>query len=456
MNSSRKDFASIVIRTRNEEKWISHCLQSVFGQEYKPGFEVIIVDNKSTDYTAEIVKRFPIKMVLEIDEYLPGKALNFGIKKAKGEFIVCLSSHCVPKNASWLKSLLINFSSEKVAGVYGRQIPVAFSHPADVRDMYITFGLDRRIQKKDTFFHNANSAIRNSILHQHPFDDKVTNIEDRLWAKTVIDHGYEIIYDPDAEVFHHHGIHQTQDSERIRQTFTVLNEHEKFSIKDSVPDSMNPENRSIACIIPIPRKISEIINDEDLKMFLSEIRSSKFIKTVHVLYDEPKLIGLCESLDFDMIQRSDQVNASGFTLDQVLQWGLETIEEKGFMPDVVLYTNPIYLNRPEGLFDELISDICYKGLDTVFPGFIDYTNYWIYDEKKGYHQVGEGWLPRGQKHPIYKALFGLGCVSTTNIIRQGSLTGKEVGIVPVEDLIYTLRVDDPGSKSIIKSLKSLS
>jgi glycosyltransferase involved in cell wall biosynthesis len=43
---------SIIIRTKNEERWISSCLRSVFRQSYK-NIEVIIVDNKSTDLTVE-------------------------------------------------------------------------------------------------------------------------------------------------------------------------------------------------------------------------------------------------------------------------------------------------------------------------------------------------------------------------------------------------------------------
>jgi len=49
--------ASIIIRTKNEEKWISICLNAIFKQDYK-NFEVIIVDNCSTDKTVEKAKTF--------------------------------------------------------------------------------------------------------------------------------------------------------------------------------------------------------------------------------------------------------------------------------------------------------------------------------------------------------------------------------------------------------------
>src|SRR5215510_11653515 len=98
---------SIIIRTKNEERWITSCLQAVFDQDEKD-VEVIVVDNHSTDKTVEKAKRFPVK-VLDVDDYLPGKALNVGFKEARGEFIVCLSAHCIPVNKEWLSNLLTNF-----------------------------------------------------------------------------------------------------------------------------------------------------------------------------------------------------------------------------------------------------------------------------------------------------------------------------------------------------------
>ena len=53
---------SIIIRTKNEEKWISSCLRSVFRQDYK-NIEVVLVDNESTDNTVIKAKEFPIKIV---------------------------------------------------------------------------------------------------------------------------------------------------------------------------------------------------------------------------------------------------------------------------------------------------------------------------------------------------------------------------------------------------------
>ena len=80
-----------------------------------------------------------------------------------GDYFVCLSSHCIPVNSLWLETLVKAMDDgSQYAGVYGRQEPMSFTSPADKRDLLLVFGLDRRIQSKDSFFHNANSIIRRS------------------------------------------------------------------------------------------------------------------------------------------------------------------------------------------------------------------------------------------------------------------------------------------------------
>ena len=51
-----------------KNKWIDHCLQSIFKQNYK-NFEVIIVDNLSDDHTIKIVKRYPVDKILNIKKF---------------------------------------------------------------------------------------------------------------------------------------------------------------------------------------------------------------------------------------------------------------------------------------------------------------------------------------------------------------------------------------------------
>ena len=211
---------SIIIRTKNEERWISNCLDKIFNQNYK-NFEVILADNCSTDKTVIKAKKYPIKLI-KIKNFLPGRAINDAIKISSGEIIVCLSAHCIPVDNHWLKRLVHPLKDKKIAGVYGRQEPLPYSSDFDKRDLLLLFGLDKKIQSKDPFFHNANSAFLKKVWKKNKFDEKTTNIEDRIWGSQVINQGYKIIYEPKASVFHFHGVHQNLNPERCASVVNIM------------------------------------------------------------------------------------------------------------------------------------------------------------------------------------------------------------------------------------------
>ena len=124
---------SIIIRTKNEERWISACLDSVYSQE-NVDFEVILVDNQSDDLTVIRAKKHPVKLA-SIDKFTPGQAINEGIRSSSGDTLVCLSGHSIPVNKQWLKTLVSKLDDPRVGGVYGRQQPMSFSTDRDKRDL---------------------------------------------------------------------------------------------------------------------------------------------------------------------------------------------------------------------------------------------------------------------------------------------------------------------------------
>jgi len=217
---------SVIIRSKNEEEWIEQCLQAVSRQELVD-HEVILVDNESTDSTLDIAKKFDCNIVnISAKEWSYGRALNLGIEKSKGDFIALLSAHCIPATTNWLLRLQMNFQDEQVAGVYGKQEPVESTHPLDKRDMWNTFGLERKEQTLDPFFHNANSMIRKSVWNKFKFDEKISGVEDRLWAKKILNEGHKIIYEPGANVYHPHGLNQGADEKRAKRVVDVIEQYE--------------------------------------------------------------------------------------------------------------------------------------------------------------------------------------------------------------------------------------
>ena len=213
---------SVIIRSKNEERWMRRCLEAVTRQDCD-GLEVVVVDNNSRDRTLEIAGDFGCKIVTIDDrEFTYGRALNVGIRACAGDLVAILSAHCVPLTDKWLARMALDLADPDVAAVYGRQEPLPDSDAFDKRDLWTVFGLERKVQTRDFFFHNANSMLRRAVWESLPFDEQINGVEDRDWAKKVIERGLKIVYEPQASVYHFHGIHHAGDRARAERVVRVI------------------------------------------------------------------------------------------------------------------------------------------------------------------------------------------------------------------------------------------
>lgn len=429
---------SVVIRSRNEETWIRHCLAGVFAQR-GVDFDVIIVDNNSCDNTVAVARRFPIKSVLTIDDYSPGKALNLGIAEAKGEFVALISAHCVPTSEDWLLTLLQAFDSETIAGVYGKQVPMGFTDPVDRNDLYMAFGEEKRTQVKDWFFHNANSMIRRTVWKQVPFDTETTNIEDRIWAKEAISKGFAVFYEPSAEVFHHNGLHRTSDSRRIRNHVEIIEAGRRKS-DFQIPESMLPENARVVALLPVSASNVTIPGFSTyFESTLRDLDSAKFIDEVVVVSPEGNL----GTEDSYRIKRSTLGASQEISLSELLRSAVVWFEENQNIPDYYLYMNWDYSARPRGYLDQLVKTSREEGYDSVFGAREDYQHLWVFDASgRDFKEVDPSLRSREYRNPVYRAFYGLGTLTSASILRQGKLTGGRVGIVKIRQGEQVSRVGE--------------
>ena len=199
------DNISVIIRNKNEERYIGYTIQSVVNLFDKP--EIIVVDNNSTDDSLEIVRSFNFAdiEIYNIDDYTPGKALNLGVSKSLNENILILSAHSEMIQVDYDK-ILKHLESHCAVG--GRQIPIWNGKEITPRYIWSHFGMDEKknlySELEDRYFlHNAFCFYKRETLLKYPFDEKLAGKEDRYWANDRVKEGLSFYYDP-INVCNHH------------------------------------------------------------------------------------------------------------------------------------------------------------------------------------------------------------------------------------------------------------
>ena len=76
------------------------------------------------------------------------------------------------------------------------------------------------------------------------FDENVTNIEDRIWAQEVINNNYRIMYEPEASVYHYHGVHQDGNTSRLKSVVKIIEARQK----NYKTGKINPKNITLQCL----------------------------------------------------------------------------------------------------------------------------------------------------------------------------------------------------------------
>jgi len=143
---------SIIVISRNEEKIIEQCLESIFRQTY-PNIEVIIVDS-STDNTPDIIRSlsnfspFPIKVIFQEAKGC-GFARNTGLNEASGDVVTFVDADVlIPPN--YVESAIREFEDSRCLGVWTKGI---LAKPSNLLGQ--VFWLYERI------FHPGKPAVKN-------------------------------------------------------------------------------------------------------------------------------------------------------------------------------------------------------------------------------------------------------------------------------------------------------
>ena len=222
----------VVIRCRNEIKWLPKVISSLNNQSVRPS-KIILVDNESTDGSTEYAKKMNCIIIkYDRDQFNYSYSLNLGMRESTEENILILSAHCEIVTAKSIQNMIEVRYEYDAAGVYGRQIPTINSNPVDTRDLITVFGRERIVYEVYPFFHNAFSLIDRAAWVDCNFNENQNGVEDRFWAREQALKGRKIVYEPQSVVFHEHGLNQGVSIDRavrVCKSLEVLHEDDIFT-----------------------------------------------------------------------------------------------------------------------------------------------------------------------------------------------------------------------------------
>ncbi len=195
---------SVIIPVYNGAGTLRACLASVLAQAH-PSFEVIVVDNNSTDTSASIVISFGSKVrCVREPKQGRGAARNAGIAVAVGDSIVFTDCDCIA-SPDWLSRLTQPL-------IAGQALAATGFHDAAAGNYWA-----RQIQQRDCIYFNRvrdgdhilhvdtkNFAIDGTLMRAMLFDERLQNMEDYDLCLRLTAAGVPILFTPDAVVAHHH------------------------------------------------------------------------------------------------------------------------------------------------------------------------------------------------------------------------------------------------------------
>lgn len=203
MRSNGVPEVSVVIPVLDEVARISRCLDALAAQEDAPRFEVVVVDNGSSDGTAEAASRHPLSpRVVRETRRGPYVARNAGIAAARAPVIALTDADCSP-TPGWLRAGLAEIAAGADA-VGGAVVQSLDPHPTRWARYDAAMYLDQSLHiETERFAATANLFVRREVFERFGgFRPELVASGDVEFGRRITDAGCRLVYGRDAIVLH--------------------------------------------------------------------------------------------------------------------------------------------------------------------------------------------------------------------------------------------------------------
>jgi rhamnosyltransferase len=199
--SKDRPLASVVIRSKDEARWIGRLIDILRAQTIAARLELIVVDSGSADGTVEIVRARGIDPIeIAPSTFTFGGALNTGCEAAGAPLIIALSAHAFPPDERWAERAVAAFENERVACACGDE------RGPDGSPLRAPVLQDAAHARKHPFwgYSNGAGAFRTDLWRERPWRPDMPGTEDKEWAWAWLEQGWLVRIDPDLGVEHDH------------------------------------------------------------------------------------------------------------------------------------------------------------------------------------------------------------------------------------------------------------
>ena len=201
-SNQQKPFVSVIVPVYNGVLTIEKNIKALLEQEYpKDRYEIIYVDNNSTDATAQVIQKYPVNYIKESSQQNSYTARNAGVRHAKGIIFAFTDTDCIP-TSHWISEIVacIEQGDDVVAG----NISFTFSsHPtaAELTDSVIN--LDNKSGIMKGLGKTANLSMTKQCFDEiGSFSEERTSGGDGQWTSRAFRAGKRMAYAERATVFH--------------------------------------------------------------------------------------------------------------------------------------------------------------------------------------------------------------------------------------------------------------
>ena len=192
---------SIIVPAYNAEETLHHCLKAIKNSSYKD-FELIVVDDASTDGTFSIAIQYADKVIRQQHNQGQSQTRNDGIEHAKGDILLFIDADIVIENDTVLK--VVDFLS-KHPDVHALTGLLSLEHPntdffSQYKNLYMNF-IFKKLPERVNFIYGSIHAIRRKDLV--PYGTDIRKADDTALGQKLVHHRKKIAFLKDLEVIHH-------------------------------------------------------------------------------------------------------------------------------------------------------------------------------------------------------------------------------------------------------------